>query len=192
MRYYEIINENDSPKMKVDVEKLIPNFSDIKNLASIFKKENKELRIVGGTPRDILLNKKAKDVDLATTANPDEMLQIGKKYNLKTIPTGIEHGTITFLINNEPYEITTLRTDVETDGRHAKVAFTNDWKIDSERRDLSYNSISMDLDGNLYDYHGGIEDLKNGITKFVGDPEKRIQEDFLRILRFFRLRQKIT
>jgi tRNA nucleotidyltransferase/poly(A) polymerase len=148
--------------------------------------------LVGGCVRDALLGKKPKDVDLCTNLSPDAMIALGEKYGVKTVPTGLEHGTVSFLVNGEMYEITTLRVDTETDGRHAKVAFTNDWREDSARRDLSFNSIMMDLNGNIYDYHNGVQDLKNGVTRFVGHADARMQEDYLRILRFFRMRQKIS
>lgn len=168
-----------------------PNLSslitpDVKMLGKIFREEGYEIRIVGGAVRDALLGKTPKDIDLATTATPQEMYQIGKKHNLRLVDTGSDHGTLTFVINNEPYEITTLRIDKETDGRHAEVEWTRDFKEDARRRDLTYNAMSVDMEGNLHDYFGGHEDLKSKKTRFVGNSHERIQEDYLRILRYFR------
>jgi tRNA nucleotidyltransferase (CCA-adding enzyme) len=163
---------------------------DIKRLGNLFKKYNEEIRIAGGAVRDALLGKKPKDIDLATTATPDKMLEIADNENIRVIETGLQHGTVTFVINDEPYEITTLRVDVDTDGRHANVQWTDSFKEDARRRDLTYNAMSVDMDGKLHDYFGGLADLRKNATKFVGDPEKRIQEDFLRILRYFRFLSK--
>jgi tRNA nucleotidyltransferase/poly(A) polymerase len=191
MRYYEILEQGEEINRKDLLDKM-PNIADIKKIGSLFKNEGGEIRLVGGCVRDALLGKKPKDVDLCTNLSPDAMIALGEKYGVKTVPTGLEHGTVSFLVNGEMYEITTLRVDTETDGRHAKVAFTNDWREDSARRDLSFNSIMMDLNGNIYDYHNGVQDLKNGVTRFVGHADARMQEDYLRILRFFRMRQKIS
>ena len=113
------------------------------------------------------------------------------KAKVKTVPTGIEHGTITAVIDNEPFEITTLRADKETDGRRAEVEFVRSWEEDAKRRDLTYNAMSMDIDGNIYDYNGGMDDLQDKVSKFVGDPAERIKEDYLRILRYFRFQSKL-
>lgn len=145
-----------------------------------------EIRIVGGAVRDILLNKTPKDVDLATNAHPNVLMQALQARGWDVIPTGLQHGTITVVLNKTPYEITTLRVDKETDGRHATVEFTDDWKVDAERRDLTFNAMSMDFNGNLYDYFNGERDLMTGCVRFVGDPDKRIKEDYLRILRYYR------
>jgi len=163
---------------------------DVKKLGRIFKNNGYEIRIVGGAVRDALLGKTPKDIDLATTATPEEMEKIGRVNNLRVVDTGSEHGTLTFVINDEPYEITTLRIDKDTDGRHAEVEWTRDFKEDARRRDLTYNAMSVDMDGKLHDYFGGHEDLKNKQTRFVGDPDERIQEDYLRILRYFRFLAK--
>lgn len=182
-------------KLQHIIEAKTPNLShlitkDVKKLGDIFKKNNESLRIVGGAVRDALLGKTPKDIDLATTATPEKMVEIAKNENIKVIETGLQHGTVTFVINGEPYEITTLRTDVNTDGRHAEVEWTDSFKEDAERRDLTYNAMSVDMEGNLHDYFNGLKDLRNNTTKFVGDTEKRIQEDFLRILRYFRFLSK--
>ena len=130
--------------------------------------------------------KKSDDIDIATTILPNKVLQLLKKKRIKTITSGISHGTVIAIINKKKIEITTLRKDIKTDGRHAKVKFTKDWFIDSNRRDLTINALSCSLNGKLYDYHDGIKDLKEGNIKFIGNTEERIKEDFLRILRYFR------
>ena len=164
----------------------------IKVLDKIFKQNKFEIRIVGGAVRDIALGKEPKDIDFATDATPDEMQKIFDKAGIRHIPTGIEHGTITAVINGEDFEITTLRADKETDGRHAEVEFVKSWEEDAKRRDLTYNAMSMDIDGELYDYHDGMDDLQNKVSKFVGDPEQRITEDYLRILRYFRFQGRLA
>jgi len=168
-----------------------PNLSsiispDVKKLGQLFRKNGYEIRVVGGAVRDALLGKTPKDIDLATTATPEEMEELGRENGLRVVDTGSEHGTLTFVINDEPYEITTLRIDKEADGRHAEVEWTRDFKEDARRRDLTYNAMSVDMDGKLHDYFGGHEDLKNKRTRFVGNSDERIQEDYLRILRYFR------
>lgn len=168
----------------VDLSHLIT--SDIKKLGKLFSSEGHEIRIVGGAVRDAVLGKDPKDIDLATTATPEEMLEIAKKHDLKYIETGLQHGTITIVLNGEPYEITTLRVDVDTDGRHADVEWTKSFKEDAARRDLTFNAMSVDMRGRLYDYFDGVDDLKKGKASFVGDTEQRVQEDYLRILRYFR------
>ena len=169
-------------KKKVNEEVLPTNIvnSNIRKLGDIFDDAGYEVRIVGGAVRDIALGKEPKDIDFATDATPDEMIAMLDKAGIKHIPTGIEHGTITAVLNGEPFEITTLRADTETDGRKAKVDFIRNWKDDAQRRDLTYNAMSMDIDGNLYDYFDGMDDLQNKVCKFVGDPAERIKEDYLR------------
>lgn len=164
---------------------------NLRSLSQMYSDNGFELRIVGGAVRDILLGTKPKDVDLASNATPQQSLKLLADNNVRTIETGIEHGTITAHIDGEDYEITTLRVDVETDGRHAEVEFTTDWEKDAERRDLTFNAMSLDFDGNLYDYFGGYEDLKNGVARFVGEPQQRIEEDYLRILRYFRFQGRL-
>jgi tRNA nucleotidyltransferase (CCA-adding enzyme) len=170
----------------------LPINESIKNeLLRLF--QGHEIRLVGGCVRDIVFNHInntdviPKDIDLATTATPDEMLEIGRKFLVPVIPTGIAHGTCSFVINDTLYEITTLRIDRETNGRHAEVEFTTDWEIDSSRRDFSINSMSMDLvTGELFDYFDGFRDLCDARVRFVGNAEDRIREDYLRILRYVR------
>jgi len=160
---------------------------NIRFLFKIFKKDNEETRFIGGCIRDLILKKKESyDIDLATTLKPNKVIGILSKKKIKIAKTGLSHGTVIAILNKEKFEITTLRKDIKTDGRHAKVQFTKDWIIDSNRRDFTINAMSCDFNGNLYDYHNGLEDLKNGRIKFIGNPEERIKEDYLRILRYFR------
>lgn len=175
---------------KINISKIMND--NLKFLHNLFDENGYEIRLIGGVVRDILMGVTPKDIDMATNATPDEMVELFTNNNVKYIPTGLQHGTITAVINNENYEITTLRIDAETDGRHAVVKFTHNWKLDAERRDLTFNAMSIDFDGILYDYFGGEEDLKNNVAKFVGDAEKRIQEDYLRILRYFRFKGRLN
>ena len=148
--------------------------------------ETSEVRYVGGCIRKIIKKEEVDDIDLATNLIPTEVCNALKKNNINFYETGIDHGTITAIIGDQKYEITTLRKDVSTDGRHAKVEFSLDWKDDSNRRDFSINAIYSDKDGNLFDPHNGKKDIESGTVKFIGNPEKRIQEDYLRILRYLR------
>ena len=145
-----------------------------------------EIRYVGGCIRKAINNEVIDDIDLAVNLNPGELSEILKKNNIKFYKTGIDHGTITALINNKKFEITSLRKDISTDGRHAKVEFSNDWYEDASRRDFTINSIYADIDGNLFDPFNGKKDLENGEIKFIGEADKRIKEDYLRILRYVR------
>jgi len=145
-----------------------------------------EIRYVGGCLRKILNNEKVDDIDLATNLNPFEVSEILKKNNISFYESGIEHGTITAIIDDHKFEITSLREDIFTDGRHAKVKFSKDWKKDASRRDFTINSIYSDLDGNLFDPFNGKKDIEIGQVSFIGDAEKRIKEDYLRILRYLR------
>ena len=162
----------------VGVKKIFDSFQ--KNL------EKCEIRFVGGCIRKILNNEDFDDIDLATDIPPSKVQEILESNNISYYNTGADHGTITANINNEKFEITSLRKDVLTDGRHAKVEFTKDWSKDSLRRDFTINCIYSDISGNLYDPFNGKFDLKNGIIKFIGDADKRIKEDYLRILRYIR------
>jgi poly(A) polymerase len=144
-------------------------------------------RFVGGCVRNSLLGEKVDDIDIATVLTPDQVIAALGKAKLKAVPTGVEHGTVTAISGGAPYEITTLRRDVETDGRRAVVAFTQDWAEDAQRRDFRLNAIYAEADGTLHDpTGGGLEDVGAGRIVFVGDAETRIREDALRILRFFR------
>ncbi len=143
-------------------------------------------RFVGGCVRNAILGRAVSDIDIATPAEPAEVIASLERAGLKAVPTGIEHGTVTAVSGGKPYEITTLRKDVETTGRHARVAFTDDWIGDAERRDFTMNALFADADGTLYDPVDGLADLQARRVRFVGEPARRITEDYLRILRFFR------
>lgn len=146
-----------------------------------------ETRYVGGAVRDDLVGLPVNDVDFATRLRPDEVVERLQAAGLKAVPTGFEHGTVTAVSDGHPYEITTLRRDVETFGRHATVAFTDDWKEDAARRDFTINALMADpVSGEIFDYFGGLADLEKHHVRFIGDPFERIAEDHLRILRFFR------
>ncbi len=144
------------------------------------------VRFVGGCVRDGLLGRAVKDIDIATPDPPEIVVTLLEAANIKAVPTGIDHGTVTAVCNHRPFEVTTLRVDVETDGRRATVAFTDDWTADAARRDLTVNALSCDPDGKLFDPFGGADDLRTGRIRFVGSAEARIREDNLRLLRFFR------
>lgn len=145
-----------------------------------------EARFVGGCVRDALLGRPVKDVDIATPDDPAKVMALLRDAGIKVVPTGLDHGTVTAVAGHRPFEITTLREDRETDGRRAKVAFTDDWQADASRRDLTFNAMSCSADGCLFDPFGGRADLAAGRVRFVGDPRTRIEEDYLRLLRFFR------
>tara|TARA_X000000950_G_C13825082_1_gene623675 strand:- start:185 stop:1459 length:1275 start_codon:yes stop_codon:yes gene_type:complete len=145
-----------------------------------------EIRYVGGCIRKIIKKEKVDDIDLATNLEPKQVCEALKKNNIKYYESGIEHGTVTAIEDDYTFEITTLRKDISTDGRHAKVEFSKDWKSDASRRDFTINSIYSDKDGNLFDPFNGKQDLENGIINFIGEPDKRIKEDYLRILRYLR------
>ena len=155
-------------------------------LLGVLDNDGEEARVVGGAVRNTLLGMPIAEVDVATTAVPEEVVKRVTAAGFKPVPTGIEHGTVTVVIDKQPFEVTTLRKDVETYGRHAKVEFGRDWKADAERRDFTINALSATRDGAVYDYAGGLEDLGQRRVRFIGDPAKRIAEDYLRILRFFR------
>ena len=158
-----------------DLFKVISNYNDLS-----------EIRYIGGCVRKILNNEKFDDIDLATNLKPDEVKECLKNNNIDFFETGIDHGTITARIEEKNFEITSLRKDVSTDGRHAVVEFTNEWTEDALRRDFTINSIYADKEGNLFDPNDGVKDLENGKIEFIGDPEKRVKEDYLRILRYVR------
>jgi len=166
----------------------LKNFKEAKSIFSALENQDKsnKLMFVGGCVRKLLNKESVNDIDIATNLSPDELKNILRENNIKFIETGIAHGTITVVINEIKFEITTLRKDVSTDGRHANVEFISDWEMDAKRRDFTINAIYSDLKGAIYDPLDGLKDLKNGIVKFIGDPNKRIREDYLRILRYFR------
>ena len=155
-------------------------------LLAVLDGNGEEARAVGGAVRNALIGLPVEEIDVATTAVPDEVIKRVSAAGFKPVPTGIEHGTVTVVIDKHPFEVTTLRQDVETYGRHAKVAFGRDWKADAERRDFTINALSATRDGAIYDYVGGLADLEARRVRFIGDANKRIAEDYLRILRFFR------
>jgi poly(A) polymerase/tRNA nucleotidyltransferase (CCA-adding enzyme) len=145
-----------------------------------------EARVVGGAVRDTLAQRTLADVDLASPLPPETVMERLAAAGMKVVPTGLAHGTVTTVAAGRPIEITTLRRDVETDGRHAVVAFTDDWREDAARRDFTINAMSMTRDGAVFDYFNGMSDLRAGRLRFVGDPAARVAEDYLRVLRFFR------
>jgi poly(A) polymerase len=145
-----------------------------------------QARVVGGSVRDTLAQRIPVDVDLASPLPPATVMQVLTAAGVRVVPTGLAHGTVTAVLANRSVEITTLRRDVETDGRHAVVAFTEDWREDAARRDFTINAMSMTRDGAVFDYFGGVADLCTGRLRFVGDPDARVAEDYLRVLRFFR------
>ncbi len=149
-------------------------------------RDGHEARIVGGAVRDALMGRAVADVDIAVTLPPDAVMALARQEGWKAIPTGIEHGTVTLILDGERIEATTLRRDVETDGRRATVAYTHDFAEDALRRDFTMNALSLSADGRIHDYATGIADAEAGLVRFMGDPETRIREDYLRILRFFR------
>jgi len=161
------------------------NIEKIFHLISSFS-ETSEIRYVGGSIRKIINKEKVDDIDLATNLAPKTVCEILRKNNISFYESGIEHGTITAKIDDYKFEITTLRKDISTDGRRAEVEFFNDWHEDASRRDFTFNAIYADLSGNLYDPFNGKKDLELGNVNFIGDPEKRIKEDYLRILRYVR------
>jgi poly(A) polymerase len=155
-------------------------------LLDVLDRDGEEARVVGGAVRNALLGVPVHEIDVATTAEPQEIVRRVTAAGFKAVPTGIEHGTVTVVIDGAPIEVTTLRRDVETYGRHAKVAFGRDWKTDAERRDFTINAFSAGPDGAVFDYVGGLPDLEARRVRFIGEPKQRIEEDYLRVLRFFR------
>ena len=144
------------------------------------------MRFVGGSVRDAIMDVKGFDLDLATDLSPHELVEACVEEGLKTVPIGITHGTVGVVIDDNVLEVTSLRKDIKTDGRHAEIVFTDNWEEDASRRDLTINAVYADEDGNVFDYYNGIDDLENGKVKFIGNANQRIKEDYLRILRFFR------
>ncbi|MDA8676999.1 hypothetical protein N9L63_02800, partial [Candidatus Pelagibacter bacterium] len=153
-----------------------------------FTKDTVVARFVGGCVRKHLTNDIIDDIDIATILSTEEIKEKFKNTDFKIIDTGIKHGTVTLVLDQLKLEITTLRKDVQTDGRHAEVEYINNWKLDSERRDFTINAIYLDINGNIFDPQMGTIDLKNNNVKFIGDPQKRIAEDYLRIIRFIRFK----
>jgi poly(A) polymerase len=155
-------------------------------LLDVLSRDGEEARVVGGAVRNALLGEPISEFDVATTAVPQEVIRRATAAGFKPVPTGLDHGTITVVIGSRPFEVTTLREDVETFGRHASVRFGRDWRADAQRRDFTMNALSAGADGAVHDHVGGIADLNARRVRFIGDARKRIDEDYLRILRFFR------
>ena len=173
---------------------LFPFYKD-KELKFVFNKiqegfsaDTVTARFVGGCVRKYLSNDKIDDIDIATILGTDEIKEKFKNTSFKVVETGIKHGTVTLVSDRFNLEITTLRKDIETDGRHAEVEYINNWQLDSERRDFTINAIYLDINGKIFDPQMGTVDLKNNNVKFIGDPQKRIEEDYLRIIRFLRFK----
>lgn len=158
----------------------------LKRIFALLNADGGEVRIVGGAVRNALMGLPVVDIDMATTLTPDVVVARAKAAGIKAVPTGIEHGTVTLVIDGEGFEVTTLRRDVETNGRHAQVAFGSDWQTDAERRDLTINALYADEKGEIIDLINGLPDIETGTVRFIGDAATRISEDYLRILRFFR------
>lgn len=158
----------------------------LQQLLAALKQAGEEARVAGGAVRNALLGQPVADIDIAATTLPEETIRRAEASGFKTVPTGIEHGTVTVIAGGKPYEVTTLRADIETDGRRAKVTFGRDWKLDAERRDFTINALYAEADGTVVDLVGGIADIEARRLRFIGDAEARIREDYLRILRFFR------
>lgn len=155
----------------------------VNQVFDLFENAGFEIRIVGGTVRDCLIGNPPKDIDFSTTATPSQMVDLLNNASARWEPTGLQHGTITLVIDGEPFEITTLRVDTNHDGRHADVEFTSDWQLDASRRDLTFNAMSMDRNGKIFDYFGGANDIELRKIQFVGNVNLRVQEDYLRIMR---------
>jgi len=166
---------------------LVDGRPGLKRVLDALDRDGEEARIVGGAVRDWLVGRQGRsDIDIATTAVPEEVIRRAKAAGLKPVPTGVEHGTVTVVANGEPFEVTTLREDVETDGRHAKVVFGRDWTHDAARRDFTMNALYLTRTGELVDLVDGEADARAGHVRFIGDADTRIREDYLRILRLFR------
>lgn len=166
--------------------------SPLADVLAILDGDGEEARVAGGAVRDALLELEPGDVDIATTALPKETMRRARAAGWKAVPTGIDHGTVTVVAAGRPFEVTTLRRDVATDGRRAVVAFTRDWAEDAARRDLTLNGLYLDRFGAVHDPVGGLADLRAGRVRFIGDPRERIREDYLRILRFFRFHARFA
>jgi poly(A) polymerase len=155
-------------------------------LMAVLDGDGEQARVVGGAVRDVLIGQALGEIDVATTALPSEVIRRAEAAGLKAVPTGVEHGTVTVVVDRKPFEVTTLREDVETFGRHAVVRFGRDWRADATRRDFTINGLSLSRDGVVHDYVGGLADLAVRRVRFIGRASARIAEDYLRVLRFFR------
>ncbi|MEM9880613.1 MAG: CCA tRNA nucleotidyltransferase [Pseudomonadota bacterium] len=173
--------------MATDIARLNADWLQHPDVGKVFAALGHEnIRLVGGCVRDGLIGQPVSDLDFATRHTPERTITLAEKAGFKAIPTGLEHGTVTLVTGESAFEVTTLREDVETDGRHATVEFTLAWWADAARRDFTVNALYADAAGQVFDYFGGLDDLEAGIVQFIGDPHKRIEEDALRILRFYR------
>ena len=179
--FYKKFGSDKSTKALENIKEARIIFTHLNEIGS----EDK-VRFVGGCVRKSISGENIDDIDLATILEPNEVKKKLNKKDIKIIDTGISHGTVTAILNNKKFEITTLRKDISTDGRHAKVTFTSNWEEDALRRDFTINALYVDIEGRIFDPLNGISDLQNGIIKFIGTADERIQEDYLRILRYFR------
>lgn len=175
----------------LDINKIIRDKKFLKLFRAV-EKHGGALRFVGGAVRDVLAGIEGFDLDLATDLSPEELVEACGEHGLKTVPIGIKFGTVGVIIDNNVLEVTSLRKDIKTDGRHAEVEFTADWEVDASRRDLTINAVYADEKGNVFDYYNGIDDLEKGRIRFIGSPTQRIKEDYLRILRFFRFHSQFA
>jgi poly(A) polymerase len=172
---------SEMPALRIDPPAFLANPALVAVMAAL-----PEARVVGGAVRDALAGRDGGEIDLATPRTPDQVTEALRASGIRAVPTGLSHGTVTAIAGGRGFEVTTLRRDLESDGRHAVVAFTDDWRADAARRDFTINAMSLTRSGDIFDYFGGISDLRAGILRFVGDPATRIAEDYLRILRYFR------
>ena len=181
------LRSNNLDYLSVNIQK-ITNNTPVKRIFDAINSfsSKSEVRYVGGCLRKMINGEEVDDIDLATNLEPNNICEALDQKKIDYFETGIEHGTITAVVDKYKFEITSLREDISTDGRHAKVKFSDDWKEDSLRRDFTINAIYADYRGNLFDPHNGKEDLENGYINFIGDTDKRIKEDYLRILRYVR------
>lgn len=175
---------------KIEIPKWVKT-KEVKKLFNVLEKNNCNPKFVGGAVRNTLRNEPVDDIDVTVTTSPKKTIEILKRNNIQAVPVGIKFGSILAVIGKKTFDVTTLRSDIKTDGRHAVVKYTKDIKKDAARRDFTVNSIYMDIKGNIFDPFNGIYDLTQGNVKFIGSPSKRINEDYLRILRFFRFHSKI-
>tara|TARA_Y100000816_G_scaffold286386_1_gene267449 strand:+ start:587 stop:1846 length:1260 start_codon:yes stop_codon:yes gene_type:complete len=183
LKFLQKLKRNFFPFYKSKELKII-----FKTLQKGFSNERIVARFVGGCVRKHLLGENIDDIDIATILTTEQIKEKFKDTNFKVVETGVKHGTITLLSDRNKFELTTLRKDVTTDGRHAEIEYTDNWQLDSERRDFTFNAIYLDINGKIFDPQMGTLDLKNNNVKFIGDPQKRIEEDYLRIIRFLRFK----
>lgn len=174
---------------KIDVSSI--KTANVEKLARVFAAHGFEIRFVGGCVRDVIRGMKPKDIDFATNANPDEMVSVATPHGIRMEPTGLQHGTVSFIMDDEVFEVTSCREDQNCDGRHADVVFTRSFEVDAARRDFTFNAMSADMDGNVFDFFGGFDDAVEGTVRFVGKAHDRVHEDFLRVLRFFRFHARM-